>query len=295
MIHHIQSQCTTTTGGTLLGIGDDAAILQTDPNQELVISTDTLVADVHFKSDDSARSIGHKSLAVNISDMAAMGALPKWALLNLTLPEMDTQWLKDFTEGFADLLQTHQVQLIGGDTTQGPLSITVTVMGYTEQAIRRSTAQLDDLIVVSGRLGSAAYALHNQCDQALKNTLHQPTPRTDIAQKVKSLATSMIDISDGLLADLGHICNASKVGAVIELSQVPVDDTVKQHDDWQQYVLAGGDDYQLCFTIDANNEEHLPEDCHIIGQIIEGDGIMVLHHHQPLSLDFKGYQHFDHE
>lgn len=294
MIQLINDRCQSETQGTELGIGDDAAIL--NPKQKLVVSTDTLVAGVHFKPTDAASDIGHKALAVNISDLAAMGATPKWALLNLTLPKIDQDWVEGFISGFADLLSIHQMHLVGGDTTQGPLSITVTVMGEAEQTIRRSTAQVDDLIVVSGEIGSAAYALtHPKCKDVLKQQLHRPNPRTDIAQQVKAFATAMLDISDGLLADLNHICQASGVGAVIELSQVPVDATVKKAKHWQQYVLAGGDDYQLCFTIDAKDEEQLPADCHIIGQIIEGQGIMVLHNHQPIETNFKGYQHFDHE
>ena len=296
MIHHIQSQCTSETPGTLLGIVDDAAILQADGSKQLVVSTDTLVAGVHFKLTDSAESIGHKSLAVSISDMAAMGAQPKWALLNLTLPAMDEKWLAGFTEGFATLLEQHQAQLIGGDTTQGPLSITVTVMGEVEQPIKRSTAQVDDLVVVSGEIGTAAYALkHKKCKKTINNRLHKPTPRTDIAQQIKDMATAMIDVSDGLLADLNHICVASEVGAVIELSQVPVNEAVLKAKQWQQYVLSGGDDYQLCFTIDAKDKKKLPKDCHIIGQIIAGQGMTVLHHHQPIETNFKGYQHFDDE
>lgn len=279
-----------------MGIGDDAAILQPNSSKQLVVSTDTLVAGVHFKSTDSAESIGHKSLAVSISDMAAMGAQAKWVLLNITLPTIDEKWSADFTKGFAKLLQQHQAQLIGGDTTQGPLSITVTVMGEVDQAIKRSTAQVDDLVVVTGEIGTAAYALHQKkCKKAIKNRLHKPSPRTDIAQQIKHMATAMIDVSDGLLADLNHICVASEVGAVIELSQVPINEIVLKSKQWQKHVLAGGDDYQLCFTINPKDEENLPDDCHIIGQIITGQGVMVLHHHQPIETNFKGYQHFDDE
>ena len=238
--------------------------------------------------------MGHKSLAVNLSDMAAMAAVPKWVLLNLTLPSIDRKWVKGFIKGFAALLAKHQVQLIGGDTTQGPLSITVTVLGETSHPIKRSTAQVDDLVVVTGEIGSAAFALNNHGkNKACTQQLQQPEPRLDVAEKVKDMATSMIDVSDGLLADLGHICEASDVGAVIELSQVPVKPDIKSDENWQQHVLAGGDDYQLCFTINMSDEENLPEDCHIIGQIIAGQGVMVLNHHQPFEVNFKGYQHFN--
>lgn len=277
-----------------MGIGDDAAILHTAQIQQLVVSTDTLVSGTHFKVKDSAQSIGHKSLAVSFSDIAAMGATPKWVLLNLTLPKVDNPWIKSFVKGFASLLTQHKAQLIGGDTTQGPLSITVTVMGETNQAVRRDGAKVDDLIVVTGELGSAAYALKNPKRSKHCNAqLHKPNPRLDLSEKVKHLATSMIDISDGLLADLGHICTASQLAAVIELTQIPVNEMVKKHKNWMTYVLAGGDDYQLCFTINIDDEDKLPEDCHIIGQIMEGEGVMVLNHHQPIETNFKGYQHFN--
>lgn len=264
----------------------------------LTISTDTLVEDVHFKSTDSPQSIGHKALAVNLSDMAAMGANPKWALLNLTLPQIDKKWLNGFIKGFAALLTKHQVQLIGGDTTQGPLNIAVTVMGEAESPIRRDGALVDDLIVVTGQIGSAAFALNNpkrskSCNQQLK----MPEPRLDISKHIHAIATAMIDVSDGLKADLNHICQASKVGAVIELTQVPIDPIICKDKNWIQYVLAGGDDYQLCFTINQKDEDKLPKDCHIIGQIIKAQTntsqrVMVLNRHQPIESNYQGYQHF---
>ena len=265
-----------------------------------MVSTDTLVADVHFKSTDQAKTIGHKSLAVSFSDIAAMGATPKWVLLNLTLPELDKKWCSAFIQGFADLLTKHQAQLIGGDTTQGPLSITVTVIGETPKAITRNTAQVDDLIVVSGELGSAAFALHNpRKNKACNSQLHSPEPRLDVAKQIKHMATAMIDVSDGLLADLRHICVASQVAAVIELTQIPINAVIKKDPNWVQYVLAGGDDYQLCFTIHSDDEDQLPEGCSIIGQIIqageEPGGVMVLNQHQPIETEFSGYQHFNHD
>lgn len=261
-----------------------------------MISTDTLVADVHFKSSDPPETIGHKALAVNLSDLAAMGATPKWALLNLTLPSIKRSWVNGFVKGFASLLNEHQVQLVGGDTTSGPLSISVTVLGECQQAVTRSQAQVDDLVVVTGTLGSAAFALqHPRSNKTCNQQLRTPQPRLDISAKIKHLATAMIDVSDGLLADLGHICQASGVAAVIELTQIPVNEAIKKDADWPRFVLAGGDDYQLCFTIPMAAEEQLPEDCHIIGQIIAGEGVMVLNNHQPIDVDYPGYQHFDHD
>lgn len=285
----------------MLGIGDDAAIIESNPKLMLTVSTDTLVADVHFKSSDSSQTIGHKALAVNLSDMAAMGATPKWVLLNLTLPKLDKKWLNGFINGFAGLLTQHEVQLIGGDTTQGPLNIAVTVIGETDHAVRRDGAQIDDLIVVSGQIGSAAFALNNPrrskiCNRQLKT----PEPRLDIAAQVKNMASAMIDVSDGLLADLAHICEASDVGAVVELSQIPIQPIIKKDDNWMQYVLAGGDDYQLCFTIHMDDEDKLPDDCHIIGQIIQphkevSQRVMVLNKHQPIDINLEGYQHFNND
>ena len=291
----------------MLGIGDDAAILNPNDIRQMVVSTDTLVADVHFKSSDQAATIGHKSLAVNFSDIAAMGAKPKWVLLNLTLPEINKKWCNGFIKGFSQLITKHHAQLIGGDTTQGPLSITVTVLGETDKAITRNTAKVDDLIVVSGELGSAAFALNNpRSNKECNAQLHSPEPRLDVAEKIKHIATSMIDVSDGLLADLTHICVASQVAAVVELSQIPVNPAIKKDPNWKQYVLAGGDDYQLCFTINMENEVQLPEGCHIIGQILATEEeskidvaeVMVLENHQPIQTDFsnkQGYQHFNHE
>ncbi len=228
--------------------------------------------------------------------MAAMGARPKWVTLNLTLPQIDQPWLKSFIKGFAALLNQHQAQLVGGDTTQGPLSITVTVIGETAQPITRHNAQIDDLIVVSGELGSAAFALNNpRRSKACNQQLKQPEPRLDVSEQVKHLAHAMIDVSDGLLADLGHICEASQVGAVVELSQIPSNPIIHKDPRWQEYVLAGGDDYQLCFTVSQEAEDELPDGCHIIGQIIAGDGIVVLKKHQPMDINLNGYQHFEHD
>ena len=233
-------------------------------------------------------------MAVSLSDMAAMGAQPKWVLLNLSLPESDETWCQQFIDGFAALLHQHQVQLIGGDTTQGSLSVTVTVMGEAAKPIRRDQAQANDLIAVSGVFGSAAFALNNPdaCQSCLQQ-LQMPEPRLDLVERIKNLATSMIDVSDGLVADLGHICQASELGAVIELSQIPINEIIKTDQQWMQYVLAGGDDYQLCFTINQADEDLLPQDCHIIGQMITGDSVTVLNNHQPLQQTFQGYQHFN--
>jgi thiamine-monophosphate kinase len=280
----------------VLGIGDDAAILKADPKQHCVVSTDTLVSGVHFHADDPPSAVGHKSLAVNFSDLAAMGARPKWVLLNLTLPEIHEGWIKEFVAGFSHLLNQHQAQLVGGDTTRGPLSIGVTVIGECHRPVRRDRATAGQLVAVSGLLGSAAFALHHPDESpACLQQLRYPQPRLDIAPAISEFATAMIDVSDGLLADLGHICQASQVGAVIELSQVPLDPVIKSSADWIQHVLSGGDDYQLCFTLEEADQDRLPVGCQLIGQLTEGSGITVLHNHQPIETADTGYQHFAHE
>jgi thiamine-monophosphate kinase len=280
----------------VLGIGDDAAILKAHPDSQWVVSTDTLVCGTHFHADDPANTIGHKSLAVNFSDLAAMGATPKWVLLNLTLPEINEAWISDFVSGFSGLLNRHQAQLIGGDTTRGPSSIGVTVMGECQQAIRRDTAGPDQLVVVTGHMGSAAFALHHpKASAACLQQLRCPEPRLDVSPAISEIATAMIDVSDGLLADLGHICERSGIGAELKLEQVPSHPDIHQSEDWPQYVLSGGDDYQLCFTISPEDEHRLPAGCSVIGRTLKSSGITVLYHQQPIHTGSSGYQHFAHE
>lgn len=281
---------------SLLGIGDDAAII--DPQvipqgYKMVIATDTLVAGRHFSERDSAEDIGHKALAVNLSDMAAMGALPKWLTMNLTLPKVDEQWLQEFIGGVGRLLKRYQVELIGGDTTSGPLAIAFTVIGLTPHPKKRSDAQENELIVVSGELGSAAFALQNpgkisHCEQQLK----RPMPRFDISEAVREFAGAMIDISDGLVADLGHICQASGLAARIDLDKIPIHAAIKEDADWSDYVLSGGDDYQLCFTIQPADVSLLPSDCTVIGHMQAGSGVSVYNNNQPIQLQRSGFDHF---
>ncbi|MDH5552211.1 MAG: thiamine-phosphate kinase, partial [Nitrosomonas sp.] len=216
---------------SVLGVGDDAAIVAVSPGKELVVSTDTLVSGQHFFEDTDPYKLGHKSLAVNLSDMAAMGATPRWATLALTLPKLlikeNTQWLGLFAKGFYSLAQEHQVELIGGDTTCGPLNICVQIMGEIDQgkAMLRGHAQPNDDIWVSGYLGDAALALaHEQQRLVLQpdelvlclSALLTPTPRIELGQQLIKFAHSAIDISDGLLADLGHILDCSDVGAMVQ-------------------------------------------------------------------------------
>ncbi len=247
----------------ILGVGDDGALVRPRPGQELVLVLDTLVAGVHFPGSASPADIGHKALAVNLSDLAAMGAEPAWATLGLTLPKPDRDWVRAFAQGFDALARQHGVQLVGGDTTRGPLSVTVQVAGHVPpgQALRRDGARPGDAIFVTGPLGGAGLGLKLALGEltlprALAREplrrLHRPEPRLREGQALRGLASAAIDISDGLLADLGHLLAASGVGARVRLEALPLDESVRaclaELGGWQA-PLSAGDDYELCFTV----------------------------------------------
>jgi thiamine-monophosphate kinase len=248
-----------TRSDVVLGIGDDAALLRVPAGFELAASTDTLIAGVHFPDDTTPADIGWKALAANLSDLAAMATTPAWALLALTLPSDDVAWLDGFLDGFEELARRHDVALVGGDTTRGPLSITITVHGFVPAgaALRRSGARPGDDIWATGTLGDAAGALAQwrrggPRSAKLRYRLDRPTPRVAEAIRLRGLATAAIDVSDGLAADLGHILAASKVGAQIDLGRLPTsrilaDHFPDEHERWRLQ-LTGGDDYELCFT-----------------------------------------------
>lgn len=251
------------TPGVVLGVGDDAALVQIRSGMELAVSTDMLVSGTHFFPDADPFSLGHKALAVNLSDMAAMAAQPRWATLALSLPEANEKWLEQFSAGWFALADEHHVELIGGDTTRGPLNLCVTIMGEVPHgaALRRSGAQVGDDILVSGVLGDAALALAHLQGQvqlaasdfaACASALHRPVPRVALGLALRNIAHSAIDISDGLLADLGHILECSNVGAEITFSALPISGVMQPYfvqPLGKRCVLAGGDDYELCFTV----------------------------------------------
>ena len=244
----------------VLGVGDDAAIVRARPGYEWVMTTDMLVAGRHFTRDADPEWLGHKALAVNLSDIAAMGAQPRWATLALALPRADARWLAAFARGFMRLARRHGVDLVGGDTTRGPLNICVQVVGEVPlgRALRRDGARAGDDVWVSGTLGDAALALTAQQlgvaprdRRALQSRLDAPAPRIALGMALRGIARSAIDVSDGLIADLGHICERSRVAAEVELGRVPVSAIVKRYLDRtpaRAAVLAGGDDYELVFT-----------------------------------------------
>jgi thiamine-monophosphate kinase len=298
-----------TAPGVILGIGDDAAIVRADPGQDVVVAADVLNAGIHFPESTDAAAIGHKALAVNLSDLAAMGAKPSWFTLSLSLPEVDENWLTGFSTGLFELANQFGITLVGGDTVRGPLSISVQVMGQVAagSGLRRSGAQIGDKIYVSGTLGDAALALKlvqqgEQPESELRNRLDRPVPRVDLGNRLLDIASSCIDISDGLAADLGHILEASGFGAMISTAALPVSKYLKALDAdlAVRFALSGGDDFELCFTASdeksttveqLGRELGLPITC--IGEISNKSGLQLSDYSK--SLESKGFNHFARE
>jgi thiamine-monophosphate kinase len=315
----IEQHFTRPTRHTNLGIGDDAALISVAEGMELAISADMLVSGTHFFADAGPYQLGWKSLAVNVSDMAAMGAQPRWTTLAIALPEEDTHWLNAFSKGFFACADTFKIDLIGGDTTRtshkDALTISIQIMGEVPigKAIKRNGAKVDDDIWVSGPLGKAAAALQHLLRkqvipaEALNehlDALHRPEPCVDLGIALRRLANSCLDISDGLLGDLQHILKASNVGAQIQLNNIPTSEFIAQHLDvmtFQRYVLAGGDDYELCFTASVDKTDEilaLSRQLNLtltkIGKITQEKSLVVLDAlQQPITLDTFGYNHFD--
>jgi thiamine-monophosphate kinase len=274
----------------LTGIGDDAAILAVPAGRELAVAMDTLVAGVHFPSGTRAFDIGWKALAVNLSDLAAMGAVPAWALLSMTLPDANRAFVEGLAEGFAALAAPHRVALVGGDTTRGPLSVTVAVHGFlpSGQGLLRSGANVGDVVMVTGTLGDAAAGL--RCvgtgrGDDLVARLDRPTPRVAAGGALRGVATACIDISDGLVADLGHICQASGVAAELDPALLPRSEALRAmfaDGDSTAFALTGGDDYELCFTLPSQHVAEVSAEmarlgCGAtrIGRIVAGQGVRL--------------------
>ncbi len=298
----------------VLGVGDDCALVDVTNGMDLAVSVDTMVSGTHFFPDVDPENLGHKALAVNLSDMAAMGAMPYWTMLALTLPSVDHDWLGAFAKGFFDLAEEFGVTLIGGDTTRGPLTLTVTIMGEVPAgaALRRSGAKVGNDIWVSGCIGDAALAVaHRHGRLALEEAdyreavmrLYEPTPRVALGQALRGLATSAIDVSDGLLADLGHICRLSGVGAIVELASIPLSAIAARHigsEPGRNAIIAGGDDYELCFTAHPNSRESIQDLTKMlgvplarIGQVKRGKGVSLLGAEgRPVKIDGRGFDHF---
>lgn len=304
---------TLTRHDVILGIGDDAACLRVPANHDLLVSTDTLVVGVHFQDNCDPWDIAWKAVMVNVSDMAAMAATPCWVSLALTLPSLDQNWLQRFSAGLHAALKKYNIALIGGDTTKGSLSLTMTIHGMTPtgKAIRRDTAKAGDTIWVSGELGAAACAvalMHSKtpmddaCCAILMDKLNHPVPRIDLLPLIRDYASAAIDISDGLCADLNHICQSSNLGATLNQEAIPIYALVQEVKNATalDFALYGGDDYELCFTIAPTRlksfKQKLKESnqhCFQIGEMEIARGLRLVDRHSVISpLAAKGYTHF---
>ena len=315
LIQEYFEQLTSSRDDVELGIGDDCALLNAPTDQTIAVSIDTLVERIHFFYGADPERLGHKCLAVGLSDLAAMGAKPAWFTLALTLPSVDSDWLKRFSRGLAKLANEHQIQLVGGDTTEGPLTISIQVHGFVDKtkALRRSNAKLGDMIYVSGCLGDAGAALNlhlhqlndEQLDQDDKTYLQQrlecPTPRVSLGQDLLGLATAAIDVSDGLLVDLAHILDKSGVGARLNLAKLPLSKSLAKINNKvaQALALQAGDDYELCFIVPpqhfAEVEIGFKGKATRISVITDDKGIFYIDDNDTLiELVGAGYEHFTH-
>lgn len=291
-----------------LAIGDDAAIVDLPQGQELVICTDTLNEGIHFPKTTPAYDIAYKALTVNLSDIAAMGATPKWFTLNISLPDINESWIENFSQGLADIALQYNVKLIGGDTTRGPLSISITLAGHIKknQALTRSAAKVGDNVYLTGCTGEAAFGLaciQNNIEHRSKDyfisRLNKPTARVEFAQSLVNVANACIDVSDGLVADAKHIAESSHVGINLYMNQITLPN-LKNKELARQYALAGGDDYELVFTMPVDSLNKLEDikrklsiKINCIGEVVEQTGVRVFDEKNiKIDLDETGYQHF---
>ncbi len=317
LIEIIRARTASTRADVRIGIGDDAAVLAPPAGHELVATTDTLVEHVHFPIATRPEDIGWKALAVNLSDLAAMGATPAWAMLALTLPSAEREFVERFADGFAALAAQHHVALIGGDTTKGPLAVTVSAFGFVPpgKALLRSGARAGDLVFVTGTVGDAAAGLRfpfeglfqnaassDACD-ALRARLDRPTPRVAAGIVLRGRASACIDVSDGLLADVGHIAGQSGVGVEIAASSLPASPALLQAFDAPErllYQAAGGDDYELAFTLARAHEAAALRDLSKIGcgatrigRVVDGAGVRLLDAQgREIAITRRGWDHF---
>ncbi|AHG75131.1 Thiamine-monophosphate kinase [Mannheimia varigena USDA-ARS-USMARC-1296] len=302
----------------LLSIGDDCAVTSLKPNQQLAITTDTLVCGTHFLPTISPADLAYKSVAVNLSDLASMGAEPAWISLALTLPEIDHDWLAEFSEHFFDILDHYNVDLIGGDTTKGHLSLTLTAQGIVPQdkGLFRHNAKIGDWIYISGTLGDSAAGLQlllkqktdnlnwNKDESYLIQRHLRPTPRVLLGLTIASIANAAIDISDGLLSDLGHILKRSNCGAALNLDDLPLSEPLLNcysKEEAEHFALSGGEDYELCFTVHNDNKQKLEKaltnigvNYTCIGQIRSAkEGLTLLRNNEVVTLPAqRGFDHF---
>ncbi|QEI14231.1 thiamine-phosphate kinase [Cellvibrio japonicus] len=299
--------------GVVLGIGDDCALLQIPEGKQLAVSVDTLVSGVHFPEGAEPALIAERALRTNLSDLAAMGAEPLWFTLALTLPQAEEQWLREFSRGLFACAKRYGIALIGGDTTAGPLSVSIQVMGAVTpgQALRRDGANLGDFILVTHSVGDGAAALaslqgrvsFSGDDHAyLHERFYRPEPRLQASARIRPFASAALDISDGLVADLQHICTASDLGAVIDVEALPLSSALVAYPDRTQayeWALSGGDDYELCFTVAPENMPDIAMliaqgqlQASVIGEMVAGNRVICEYEGQPFSLAKQGYEHF---
>lgn len=302
------------TPSAVLGVGDDAALIAPSPGMQLAVAADTMVEGRHFFAGADPYTLGWKSLAVNLSDMAAMGAVPRWITLCLTLPHADAAWLQGYAAGLFALADRYGVELIGGDTTSGPLAISIQIMGEVEpgRALRRDGARMGDDVWLSGPTGAAALAVQQRLGALSLDTgdaahcaqrLDLPEPRVALGRALIGLATAAIDVSDGLMADLGHIGERSGLSMRLELARLPappLSSAALALPAWRSAQLAGGDDYELCFTAPADARERvaaigrelgLALAC--VGTVKSGLGVVVVDEQDdPLIVGSKGFDHF---
>ena len=313
LIERYFRSCGAQRADVTLGVGDDAALLRVPEGAELVAAIDTLVAGVHFPHDSLPDSIGHRALAVNLSDLAAMGARPAWALLALTLPQVDEAWLGEFAAGLADLARAHKVALVGGDTTRGPLCITLQLLGHVPPggALTRAGGRPGDVLFVSGTCGDAAAGLaieQGQLDGTAESRAYLrerflfPTPRVALGERLRGLASACIDVSDGLLADAGKLAAASHAGAELAWTDVPLSDSLRAvlgEERARELALSGGDDYELCFAVPPQNIAPLttqlpPQEWRYtrIGVLRPAPGAVVVRDGTVMEFSHSGYEHF---
>lgn len=312
IIHEYFAQQPIQRGDVIVGIGDDAAVVTPQLGKNLVCTTDMLLDGVHFPEATDPYAIGHKALAVNLSDLAAMGAQPAWVTMLLSLPAADTAWVDAFSAGFHELARLHDVQLIGGDLVRGPIAVGVQAMGYVDPGheIRRSGARVGDDVYVSGYLGDACLGLKavqgevSLTDEERKQVIHQlqyPSPRVALGRSIADIAHAAIDISDGLYKDLGHIAVASGVGAHIDLDSIPISNTYLKHMPqlgWEP-ALCGGDDYELCLVIPNGQDEQVAAiarqvkvPIRKIGRIQSGAGVTATRGGVEFIPQHTGHDHF---
>lgn len=298
---------------TALGVGDDCALMTPAPGMQLAISSDMLVEGRHFFPNADPHSLGHKCLAVNLSDLAAMGAKPIAFTLALALPASNPEWVAPFAAGMLALADQHGCELIGGDTTKGPLTISITVFGEVppQQALRRDAAKVGDDIWISGSLGDARLALAGYRNEVALSDgeqlqaaqrMHEPLPRVELGIALRGLAHAAIDISDGLAGDLGHILDRSHVGATLDIDALPPGNVLQQHETAlrRRFTLSGGDDYELCFTAAPRHRDAIVKaalaagvEVSRVGTIDKEPGLRLLDGNgQPLAVDADSFDHF---